>query len=80
VVSKVSTYLASFDDEHKAKNFVVRLHLQLDDIATLRDGVDVIILDASVRGHRDRIMRLSRESLATQVTHVPDETMSLRKR
>jgi hypothetical protein len=81
VVSKDSTYLVSFDSEPKAKNFVIRLHIELHgDLATLRDGADVIILDASDRGHRERILRLSRESLASHVAYSASETVSLRTR
>jgi hypothetical protein len=81
VVSKESTYLVSFVDAGRAKVFVLRLHINLSDIATLRDGVDVIVLDASERGHRERIMQLARESNASHVVQpAPNETISLRKR
>lgn len=63
----VLTYFLSFDSEYNAKHFVMRLHLELQDVATYRDGTEVTVLDASPFGQRERIMQLSRSSSATMV-------------
>ncbi len=57
----------SFDNEYNAQHFVVRLHLELRDVATYRNGKNVTVLDASPFGQRERVMRLSRSSSATHV-------------
>lgn len=59
-----------FPDEHTAARFVWRLHKNLGDIATLRDGTHVRILDASPRGHAARIAELTRESSGSYVAPV----------
>lgn len=59
------THSFTFPDAHSAARFVFRLHKNLSDIATFRDGVHVRVFDASDRGHAYRIGELARESSGT---------------
>ncbi len=60
----VITHDITFPDEATAARFVWRVHKNLQDVATLRSGRAVRILDASAR-HAARIAELARESSGT---------------
>ena len=64
----VPTYLLAFDDEEQARRFVYRLHLALPhDVASFRDGCEVLVYDGTDRGARERVMQLARSSSASMV-------------
>ena len=55
-------YLVVFETPWHALNFCEKLHLQLHDVATYRDGEVVYVIDATVNGAHDRIMALAKPS------------------
>jgi len=60
-------YLLAFDSSDAAKRFVIRLHMQLRDVATFRSEEQVLVYDASDKGQRARVMQLARESGVTWI-------------
>ena len=60
-------YLVAFDTPGAALRFVQRLHMHVQDVATFRDDVHVLVMDGSINGQRERIMQMARESSASMV-------------
>jgi hypothetical protein len=55
----VETLFFVFEREEHAKRFVIRLVLELHDLAIYRDGVEVFVVDGGLRSQHAEIYRLA---------------------